>query len=176
LCLLLTLEVRILQALLALKKELNNTTMDKDEEPAAVFGRMVRIKNRYDTVGDKISNNDIMSVALMVAPEKYHGVLTNLQMEKGNNLTSDHIEDAMTWFYQLKIGSNVRKASAKKKKKKKKKKKSNTNSEYQLAAINKNKGACWDCGKTCHPKGDLECQAKGKGGSQTRAWLAPPAE
>jgi hypothetical protein len=39
-------------ALLALK-ELNNTTMAESEEPAAVFGRMARIKNMYDAPGDQ---------------------------------------------------------------------------------------------------------------------------
>jgi hypothetical protein len=131
-------------ALLALKKELNNTTMAESEEPAAVFGQMARIKNRYDAPGDEISKKDIMSVVLAIALEKYHGVLTNLQMEKGNNLTSDHIEDTMTAFYQLSIGSNAVKAAGKKKGKSS----DGVNGKYQLAGINKNKNACWDCGKT----------------------------
>jgi hypothetical protein len=62
---------RVTSALLALKKELNNTTMAKSEEPAAVFGRLARIKNRYDTPGDEISDKDIMSVVLAIAPEKW---------------------------------------------------------------------------------------------------------
>jgi hypothetical protein len=146
-------------ALLALKKELNNTTMAESEEPAAVFGRLARIKNRYDAPGDEISNKDIMSVVLAIALEKYHGDLTNLQMDKGNNLTSDDIEDTMTTFYQLSIGSNAVKAAGKKKNKNS----DAANGEYQLAAVNKNKNACWDCGKTGHRKGDSECQSKGKG-------------
>jgi hypothetical protein len=35
--------------------------------------------------------------------------------------------------------------------------------KFQLAAINKNKNACWDGGKPGHKKGDAKCTNKGKG-------------
>ena len=145
-------------SLLELKQELNDIRMKDDEEPSAMFGRMMRIKNRYDAPGDTISDRDLMSAALRAAPTQYQAVLTAIRVAAANNLTSDMIEDAMMSHYRLVAGSDACKTSNKRGGK-------NANGEYQLAAVatRKNKNACWDCGNMGHRLGDAECPSKGKG-------------
>ena len=59
------------KSLLELKQELNDITMSEDEEPSAMFGRMMRIKNLYDAPGDEMSDEDKMTAALRAVPKKY---------------------------------------------------------------------------------------------------------
>jgi hypothetical protein len=146
-------------SLLELKQELNNITITDDEEPAAMFCQMIKIKNRYNTPGDIMTGRDLMSVALKAAPEKYHTVLLPLQMAAGNAMTTDMIKDTMTVHYWI----NCRLNAGRKNAAKKKNKSGGLDGKYQMAAVNKNKNACWDCGKTGHRKGDSKCPSKGKG-------------
>ena len=149
---------RDLAALLSLKQELNNITMKDDEEPAAMFGRLARIKMRYDAPGDTMPDTDIMTAALRAAPAQYQPVLTAIRIAAGQTLTSDMLEVAMTSHWKLVVASDVGKLSSKKKDR-------DTNGEVQLAAVGtrKNKNACWDCGNPGHKQGNAECPAKGKG-------------
>ena len=142
-------------SLLAMRHELLSTTMGEDEEPAAMFGRLMKLKNRYDVPGDVMDEKDLMAVAIKAAPAIYHSTISNLQLTAGTALNLDDIEEAMSNHYLLVMGSNS-KGSDKKKNK-------NKDGEYQLAAVQKNKKGCWDCGNLNHKAGDSECPKKGQG-------------
>jgi hypothetical protein len=135
--------------LLELKQEVKNVTMTDHEELAAMFGHILKIKNRYNAPEDTMTNSDLMSVALKAAPEKYCGALLSLQTHVSNVMPMDLIKAAITNYYRIDCGSNARQKNAARKTNK------NTGAEgkYQLAAVNKNKNACWDCGKPVHKEG-----------------------
>ena len=79
-----------------LRQELNKITMKKGDEPAALFEQISSVENRYNTGATRVDKADLIAVILDAASADYQAVLTSEQRSKGDQLTSDDLEDALT--------------------------------------------------------------------------------
>jgi hypothetical protein len=69
--------------------------MKKNQEPAALFEQITAVENRYNTVSNKVSQEDLIAVILDAAPAEYQAVLTSEQRFRGAALMQSDLEDAM---------------------------------------------------------------------------------
>jgi hypothetical protein len=132
-----------------LQQALGEVSMKQKEDPAVIFEQIGSIENRYSDGTTTISNEELMAVVLNAAPKEYKSVLTTEQRIKGNALTLDDLESAMTQLYRQmypREGTNGR---------------NDMDSEIALSAFN---GICFKCNKRGHKASDCTSSGAGKGG------------
>ena len=81
-----------------------------------------------------VEDNTLIPYVLSVAPEKHHAVITSEMRDKGNNLTSDDLEDAMNDQWRLTPEG----------------KRNNDDDKEGEVALSAFNGNCYKCGKPGH--------------------------
>lgn len=165
-----------------LRTQLNNVSMEKNDDPATLFEQISKIQNRFkkDSQGNDITldKEDLISIVLAAAPEEYQSILTIEQRVKGVNITLDDLESAMVQQYRMRKNTTANK-----------KKDSTGGHETNFAAPpiksnnrngqtykgnnrrgRKKKGPCWTCGKG---HWDRECWDKPENAHLRPAWYKP---
>jgi hypothetical protein len=79
---------------------LNKVSMKKDADPATLFEQLASIENRYNTVTNKILEEDLVAIVLDAAPMEYQAVLTSEQRARGTLLMLDDLETAMNQHWR----------------------------------------------------------------------------
>jgi hypothetical protein len=83
-----------------LRQELNKISMTKGQEPAALFEQISAVENRYNTGTAQVTKEEMIAVILDAASAECQAVLTSEQRSKGDALTSEDLEDAMTQHWR----------------------------------------------------------------------------
>lgn len=135
-------------SLMSLRAELNNLTLGDDEDPRNLFGRIAKIKNRYNVPGTTvIPDEQLMATVMAIAPKEYQMLLTTVRLTNPA-LTMAIIERAMNNHFTGCVKLRIKPGSKNKK------------GDYTLSAFG---GTCFDCGQKGHKSGNEECPKKGQG-------------
>ena len=130
-----------------LRQMLNKVSMKKSDDPAKLFEQISGIKNKYNTAMKRIDEGDLIAMVLDAAPAEYQAILTAEQRVKGDAVTLQDLENAMTQHWrQISGGTNRNK---------------DNDNEITLAAFN---GFCYNCKKHGHCAS--ECKEHGRGNNR----------
>ena len=114
-----------------MRRKLNVVRMKNDDDPKVIFEQISTIRNHYAGSGVVVKDEDLMASVMEKAPEKYASVLAVEERVKGDTLTLDDLEQAMTSQYRIDKG---------------RKEKTNTK-ELSLTGFD---GKCYKCNKVGH--------------------------
>lgn len=86
--------------LVELRQALGKVSMKQKDDPAVIFEQIGSIENRYMDGTRTIPDEELIAVVLSAAPEEYAPVLTTEQRIRGNALSLEDLEPAMTVHYR----------------------------------------------------------------------------
>jgi hypothetical protein len=122
-----------------MKAEIRKVSMKVNDDPATLFTQLTAIEQQFKVDMDL---EDKLAVILEVCPQEYKAVLTAEQRQKGNQLTENDLEDAMSQhFRSLNVGKNIQSAN----------KDGDDDNEIGLGAVDI---VCHYCKKKGHKKAD----------------------
>ena len=132
-------------AAVQLKRKLNKLEMGEYDDPSILFEKIATIENEYSDTKSALQEEDKLALVLEKAPDKYASTLAIIQESKGDQLTIDDLERAMTLEYRLRTkGSKV----------------DGKGKELSLSSFN---GICYKCKQSGH-KANACPNGKGEGG------------
>jgi CO dehydrogenase/acetyl-CoA synthase alpha subunit len=111
--------------------------MAPKSNPSDLFTTVADIQNEHESATNHIAQTTLISSVLRAVPDSYKGVITLLQLQKGNALTVEDIEKGMELMYQNSMNSSDKPTT--------------TDGEVVLSTFI---GACYKCGKVGHVKAD----------------------
>jgi hypothetical protein len=74
-------------SLVELQEELNDIKMKDRDDPAVLFGKIAKIKNKYNNTQVQARPEQLLAAVIRAAPKDYKAVLTMEQRAKGNFVT-----------------------------------------------------------------------------------------
>jgi len=86
----------------AIKKLFNVSKREGDDDPTYLFDEVRRIEARYNTATSKMSDELLLAAVVIQADSMYDDVIASEQRNKGDKLTLDDLEEAMTTLYRVK--------------------------------------------------------------------------
>eukprot|EP00957_Ditylum_brightwellii_P058357 4424964-Ditylum_brightwellii.AAC.1 len=86
-------------AKIELRRALNSVLMKRKDNPVVLFDQISRLQNRYNTATFQVSMEEQIAMVLDKAPMKYSTVLTCEQRTRGQLLTINNLQSAMTQLY-----------------------------------------------------------------------------
>ena len=128
-----------------LKRDLNNVTMQEDDDPKELFSQLTTIERKYASSSYEIPKEDLMAVALEAAPEKYAVILAKELRDKGDACALSDLKEAMKAQYRLATKGKKNKSNGK---------------ELSLSTFT---GTCFECGEAGHKAN--ECPNKKQHGN-----------
>ena len=145
-----------------LRKALTSVTMRKDDDPAKLFEQLSAIENKFNKPGNVIPEEELIAVVISAAPESYVSLLTSEQRARGDALTLQHLEEAMTQQHRQVVGNRNN---------------TDQDDEINLLAFG---GVCYRCGATGHKASTCtglnnKKQQQGRRGNENKKVNAPYA-
>jgi hypothetical protein len=140
--------------LVELRMALNKVSMKKNQDPATLFEQLKAIENKYTAESAQLDESEVIATILSAAPVEYQPVLTTVQLLKGDKVTVDDLEKAMTNMWRQRQA----------KKGKEKDEDEDDDAEIALGAIAK---FCFKCKKKGHKA--HECRSQGGAENKNKA-------
>ena len=69
-----------------------------------MFEQIIAIRNRFQDNAYNITDDELIASAMAAAPDQYHSIITSTQITKGNALTLQDVENAMTQYWRVHVG------------------------------------------------------------------------
>ena len=69
-----------------------------------MFKQISAIQNRFQDNAYNITDDELIASAMAAAPDQYHSIITSTQITKGNALTLQDVENAMTQYWRVHVG------------------------------------------------------------------------
>ena len=134
-------------ALVEKQNDLNKIEMKDDEDPSDVVERLHAVRNRYQTDSNVVTDAELITTLIRVAPKTYAATINAARKEKKSALTLDYLEKEMRDLWRITHGDD---------------KKTTSNEEGDEVALVATtiEGKCYGCGKVGHRARD--CPDKGK--------------
>ena len=79
-----------------MRQRLNAVSMKQEDDPAVLFEQIAAIENRYNTVTQKLLEEDAIGVVMSAAHKDYMSVITSEQRLKKDALTLTDLEEVMS--------------------------------------------------------------------------------
>ena len=114
-----------------MRQALNGVTMKKEDNPANLFEELSKIKNQYDTVSVKVTEEELIATVLEKAPREYSTVLTCEQRMKGAGLALTDLAEAMNQLWRTMNTGNEE-------------------NDKEMSLMSKEGVTCYKCGKKGH--------------------------
>ena len=120
-----------------IRRAMNGVKMNVGEEPATLFAKLNRIKNRFNANGKSvIKDSSLVTLVYEVAPMEYAPVLQSLRIMQGASVTLEEMELQMTRLWKT---MEMKKEESRERA-----------AEITLAATTLFNGTCYACNKRGH--------------------------
>ena len=87
-----------------MRLQLTKIGIKNNENPSSLFEQISAIRNRFQDNSYNISDDELIAATMAAAPDQYHSIVTSTQITKGNALTLQDVEHAMTQYWRMHIG------------------------------------------------------------------------
>ena len=126
-----------------LRQKLNGLKLAKGENPANLFDQIDKIKNQFYHVASDVSDIELIAIITNVVSSEYKLVMTGERRLRGNDLTLEHLADALNEHWRS-SGSEIASSESQ-----------GSDREFVLASFG---GYCFECKQQGHKQ--HECPNK----------------
>lgn len=132
---------RVLEKKLALRRELNSTRWNKQENASQYMQRVEALGEQLRVLGDTVDDAEIASIAIQGLPRSYHGVARTFDVCPASDLTPEKVRYALLREEQRQTDNGLTDEAAYK-----------VQSHHSQGYHNKDQGRpkCYNCGKPGH--------------------------